>query len=122
MKKLLFLALICSALFSTNSYAQAGDPATMLDQMKEKIRPMMVEKTGLTAAQADRIIEINFEFRQAAGGLRELSEADRTQKIQELKASRDKKYTEIPLSTEQIASVKTFYEEMGKNRQVKPAQ
>ena len=74
----------------------------------------MVEKTGLTAAQADKVIEINFEMRMAAIAFKDLNEADRSKKIAELKADRDKKYSEIPLTEEQIASVKSFYENMGK--------
>ena len=123
MKKFLFLTLILSAMISTTISAQAGDPppqpapdpAAMLQQMKEKISPQMVEKTGLTKAQADKVIEINFEMRMAASALRDLNEADRSKKIAELKADRDKKLSEIPLTTEQIASVKSFYENMGKN-------
>ena len=116
MKKFLFLTLILSAIISTTTPAQGGDPAAMLQQMKEKVRPQMVEKTGLTDAQADKVIEINFEMRQAmVSGLRDLNEADRTKKIEEFKATRDKKYNEIPLTAEQIKSVKTFYENMGKN-------
>ena len=123
MKKFLFLTLILSAMISSTIYAQAGDPppqaapdpAAMLQQIKEKMRPQMVEKTGLTEAQANKVIEINFEMRMAASAFRDLNEADRSKKIAELKADRDKKYSEIPLTPEQIASVKSFYENMGKN-------
>ena len=130
MKKFLFLTLIFSAIISTTIHAQTGgpaptaqqtkesDPAGMLQQMKEKIKPQMVEKTGLTEAQADKVIEINFEMRQAAGALRDLNEADRTKKIAELKAAKEKKLSEI-LTAEQIKAVKTFYEDMGKNMQQK---
>lgn len=127
MKKLLLLTLIFSAVVSTATYAQpaqpaqqsqpaqqAPDPAVMLQQMKEKIRPQMVAKTGLTEAQADKVIELNFEMRQAAAGLRDLNEADRTAKIQELKAAKEKKMSEL-LTPEQIKAVKEFYENLGKN-------
>ena len=74
----------------------------------------MVEKTGLTTAQADKVIEILFEMRQAAAALRDLSEADRSKRLAELKAEKDKKFSEL-LTPEQIKAVKAFYEEMGKN-------
>ena len=116
MKKFLFLSLIFSAIISTTIHAQAGaDPAVMLQQMKDRVKPQMIEKTGLTDAQADKVIEINFEMRQAAGALRDLNEADRAKKIEELKAAKEKKYSEIPLTAEQIKAVYTFYEDMGKN-------
>lgn len=127
MKKYLFLSLILSVLISTAVNAQSGpqaqgssDPATILQQMKEKIKPQMVEKTGLTEAQADKVIEINFELRQSMmTGMRDLSEADRTKKIAEFKAAKEKRYSEIPLTAEQIKAVYAFYEDMGKNRQKK---
>src|SRR3954471_4738505 len=115
MKKFLFLTLIFSALISTSIHAQgSSDPAAMLQQMKERIKPQMIEKTGLTDAQADKVIEINFEMRQAAGALRDLSEADRSAKIAELKAAKEKKLNAL-LTAEQIIAVNTFYEDMGKN-------
>ena len=136
MKKILLLTLIFCAVVSTATHAQqapqgpqspqtpqaqpaqqtqqAPDPAVMLQQMKEKIRPQMVAKTGLTEAQADKVIELNFEMRMAASALRDLSEADRTAKIQELKAAKEKKMSEL-LTADQIKAVKEFYENLGKN-------
>jgi hypothetical protein len=116
MKKFLFLTLILCAMVSTTTYAQpAGDPPTMLQQMKEKQKPGLIEKAGLTDAQADRVIEINLEIRQqAATALRDLNEADRAKKIAEFKAAKEKKYSEIPLTEEQIKAVYAFYEDMGK--------
>ena len=127
MKKIVVLVFICSALVGISAQAQSGgaptapqakenNPAAMLQQTKEKVRPQMVEKTGLTEAQADRVIEILFEMRQAAAGLRDLNEADRSKRLAELKADKDKKFSEL-LTPEQIASVKAFYEEMGRNAQ-----
>ena len=127
MKKFLLLTLIFVAIISaaTNAQpqaqakpqaqtqAQVSDPAAMLQQMKEKIRPEMVAKTGLTEAQADKVIELNFEMRMTASKLGDLNEVDRTAKIQELKAAKEKKFTEF-LTPEQIKAVKEFYENMGK--------
>ena len=126
MKKLFMLAFVFSAIISTAVFAQSGpqaqntpDPAVMLQQMKEKQKPGLIEKVGLTEAQADKVIEINFETRMAASALRDLSEADRSKKIAELKAAKEKKISEI-LTPEQIKAMNAYYEEMGKNRQTKP--
>lgn len=118
MKKLLFLTLILGALASTNAYAQpAGDPPSMLQQMKEKQRPGLLEKVGLTAEQADKVIELNYEMRmKAAAELKDLPEADRKTKIAELKAAKEKKFSEF-LTPEQITAMNKYYEEMGKNRE-----
>jgi len=128
MKKILFLTLFFSALMGTSAVAQNGGPsnaqqpakaadaAAMLQQAKDKIRPLMVEKTGLTAAQADKVIEILFEMRQAAGALRDLDEAERSKRLADLKADKDKKFSEL-LTPEQVQAVKVFYEELGRNAQ-----
>ncbi len=115
MKKFLFLTLILSAIVSTTTYAQpAGDPPTMLQQMKEKQKPALVEKVGLTDAQADKVIELNYELRMAAGALRDLNETDRAKKIAELKADKEKKLAEL-LTAEQLKSLNAYYESLKKN-------
>ena len=116
MKKLLFLTLIFGAIISTNAYAQpAGDPPTMLQQMKEKQKLGLIEKVGLTDEQADKVIEINYETRmQAARELKDLSGDDRSKKLAELKAAKEKKFSEF-LTPEQIKAMNAYYEEMGKN-------
>lgn len=116
MKKFLFLTFILGAIISTTAHAQpAGDPPTVLQQMKDQQKPGLVEKAGLTEAQAEKIIEINYDIRmQAARELKDLNEADRTKKLAELKAAKEKRYSEV-LTPEQIKAVKAYYEEMGKN-------
>jgi hypothetical protein len=136
MKKLLFLSLISAALFTTTAHAQSGPAAsqpqvvkqpagpteeqfvTMLKEAKEKQIPMLVEKAGLTAVQAEKVIEINFESRKgAATALAGLNDTERAAKLAEMKAAKEKKYSEIPLTAEQIKAMYAAYEEMGKNRQ-----
>jgi len=139
MKKLLFLSLISGALISTTTSAQgpvsskqpaaqqpaapqftAEQKATMIKEAKEKQIPMLVEKAGLTDAQAERVIEINFETRYgAATALQGLNETDRTAKLAEIKAAKEKKYSEIPLTPEQIKAVYAAYEDWGKSMQKK---
>ena len=116
MKKLLFLTLILGALVSTTTYAQpAGDPATILQQMKEKQTPGLVEKVGLTQAQAEKVIELNYEMRmKASTELKDLNEADRATKMAELQAAKEKKFSEF-LTPEQIKALNAYYEEMRKN-------
>lgn len=141
MKKLLLLSLISGALISTTTFAQGGPApsqpqvaqkpqeqpqftpeqiATMVKDAKAKQSPMLVEKAGLTTAQADRVIEINFEIRtQAATALAGLNDADRSAKIAEFKTLKEKKYSEIPLTEEQIKAVYAAYAEMGKSMERK---
>jgi len=120
MKKYLLMLFILSAIFVTTTNAQsAADPGAVLQQMKEQQKPGLMEKAGLTEAQAEKIIEINYETRmQAARELKDLNEADRTKKLAEIKAMKEKRYSEV-LTPEQMKAVKTYYEEMGKNMQKK---
>jgi len=98
----------------------AEQKANMIKEAKEKQVPMLVEKAGLTDAQAERVIEINYEIRfQAASALQGLNDADRTAKLAEMKATKEKKYSEIPLTPEQIKAVYTAYEDWGKSMQKK---
>lgn len=118
MKKVLFLTLLAGAVISTNAYAQpAGDPPSMLQQMKEKQKPGLMEKVGLTEAQAEKVIELNYEMRmKAAAELKDLPEADRKTKLAEMKAAKEKKFAEF-LTAEQITAMNKYYEEMGKAMQ-----
>jgi hypothetical protein len=87
----------------------------MLQQMKEKQKPGLIEKVGLTDAQAEKVIEINYEIRmQTPRDLKDMNEADRSKKIAELKALKEKKLSEF-LTPEQIKAMHAYYEEMGKN-------
>jgi hypothetical protein len=142
MKKLFILTLIAGTFTATAAQAQSNqtalaepaketakaqsttastpnpgiDKAAMLEKMKEQFKPGMMAKTGLTAAQVDRVLEINLETRlTAARELRDLSEADRSTRLAELKAEKLKKFTEIPLTADQIKSVDEFYAEFAKN-------
>ena len=141
MKKLLFMGLVTGAFISTTSFAQGGpapsqkpvtqqppppqqftpeQQATMLKDAKAKQSPMLVEKAGLTTAQADRVIEINFEIRfQAGTTLAGLNDADRSAKIAEFKVTKEKKYSEIPLTADQIKAVYAAYADMGRSMQKK---
>ena len=115
MKKLLFLTLVFGALTSTVTYAQAGDPPTALQQMKDKQKPELIEKVGLTDAQAEKVIELNYEMRmKASTELKDLNETDRATKMAELQAEKEKKYSEF-LTPEQITAMKAYYADKRKN-------
>ena len=118
MKKFLFLTLIAGALISTNAYAQpAADPASVLQTMKEKQKPGLMEKVGLTDAQADKVIELNYEMRmKASTELKDLSPEDRSKKLAEMKAAKEKKFAEF-LTAEQITAMNKYYEDMAKNKE-----
>jgi len=118
MKKILFLTLLFGALLSTTANAQAGDePVNVLQQMKEKQKPGLMEKVGLTSEQAEKVIELNYEMRmKATTELKDLTGEERSKKMAELKAAKEKKFAEF-LTPEQITAMNKYYEEMGRNMQ-----
>lgn len=119
MKKIWILALMLVALGTTTVQAQVStdtvDMKAVLVSMKERMRPQLVEKVKLTEAQADKVVEINFESQFERRKLRDLSADERQKKMQEINADRNKKFAAIPLTPEQVKGVNDFFEEMRRN-------
>ena len=119
MKKIFFFLAILFSLSAITVQAQdnngGGDQQAMLQRMKDRIKPQLMEKTKLTDAQADKVIELNFNQRQQMRGLRDLNDDDRKKKMDELREDLIKQYKAIPLTDDQIKSVNDFFDEMRKN-------
>ena len=88
--------------------------------MKETMKPKMIEKTGLSDAKADKVLEITLEMRMAASALGNLSETDRATKIAELKAAKEKKLSEL-LTADELKALNAYYADMAKNAPPKPS-
>lgn len=121
MKKVIALLTIAFCCSLTITMAQPGggqqmDPAQMLEMMKQRIKPGLIEKTKLSDAQADKVLEVQLWAQQQNRGLRDLSEEDRAKKMKETNEEREKKLKAIPLTDDQIKAVNDFYEEMRKAR------
>mgnify|MGYP000906697672 CR=1 FL=1 len=64
MKKMFGLMILALGLSITSVQAQGGgggqqmDPAQMLEMMKQRIKPQLIEKTKLSDSEADKVIEI----------------------------------------------------------------
>ncbi len=120
MKKLLFLVALFTTVFITSASAQGqqgGDPAARMAAYKERVKPQLVEKTKLTDAQAEKVLDIQFASRQQMRGLRDLSQEERTKKLAEIDADLNKQYKAIPLTDDQVKAVNGFFEEMRKQMQ-----
>ncbi len=122
MKKVLALvALVLIASFSTIMAQPPGggqqmDPAKMLEMMKQRVKPQLIEKTKLTDAEADKVLEIQVSSQGAMRGMRELSDEERMAKMKNIREENNKKFKAIPLTDDQIKAVNDFYDEMRKNR------
>jgi hypothetical protein len=95
---------------------QQMDPAQMLEMMKQRIKPQLMEKTKLSDAEADKVLEIQLWAQSQGRGLRDLSEEERAAKQKETADERKKKLKAIPLTDDQMKAVDDFYEEMRRNR------
>lgn len=116
---LMSVALCCSVttlLAQPPGGGQQMDPAAMLQRMKERVKPQMMEKTKLTDAQCDKVLEIQMWAQGEMRGLRDLAEDQRAAKMKSVNDEKEKKWKAIPLSDEQIKALNDFYEEMRKNR------
>jgi hypothetical protein len=122
MKKIIALLTIVGCIATTSVMAQGGgggqqmDPAQMLEMMKQRIKPQLIEKTKLSDAEADKVLEIQLWAQSQGRGLRDLSEEERAAKQKETADERKKKMKAIPLTDDQIKAVDDFYEEMRRNR------
>lgn len=123
MKKLLVLVALFTTVYVTNANAQGGgnggngDPAQMLQRYKDRIKPLLIEKTKITDAQADKVIEINFNYRSKMRGMRDLAEDERKKQMDELTTAQNKDYKAIPLTDDQVKAVNDFFEEQRKQMQ-----
>ena len=122
MKKIIALLTIVGCIASTSVMAQGFgggqqmDPAQMLEMMKQRIKPQLMEKTKLSDSEADKVLEVQLWAQSQGRGLRDLSEEERAAKQKETADERKKKLKAIPLTDDQIKAVDDFYEEMRRNR------
>lgn len=118
MKKILFLLAFITAVSVSSAYAQQTEtPEQMQQRMRDRIRPELISKTGLTEVQADKVIDINFALQKQRREIRNdqvLTPEEKVKRNSEIDAARDKEYAGIPLTDEQIKSVNTFFDEMKK--------
>ena len=119
MKKIISLAVFALALSIGSVQAQGMgqmDPAQMLEMMKQRVKPQLMEKTKLTDAQADKVLEIQLWSQGEMRGMRDMSEEERATKMKTVNEEKTKKLKAIPLTDDQIKAVNDFYEEMRRNR------
>lgn len=113
MKKLILVLAFAAGLTTTSLHAQEQqrDPAQMAQRMKERMKPQLVEKTHITDAQAERVMDLIIAQRQEMRGFRDMSQEDRQSKMSELNQKLEKDLVAIPLTTEQTAAVMKFLQE-----------
>src|SRR5215218_9255458 len=122
MKKLFLLVFLFTTMYTTKALAQGGgngDPAAMMQRMKERVKPALIEKTKLTDAQADKVIEISFDHQRKRREIRmdqALSDEDKTKKNAEINEAQNKELKAIPLTDEQVKEVNAFFEELRKQQ------
>lgn len=115
MKKPFLLIILLVTIFTAHVNAQQNnDAAAMMQRMKDRIKPQLIEKVKLTDEEANKVLDINWEVRMKMREMQDLSADEHHKKAEELDAMRDKKYKAIPLSDAQVKAVNTFFEELHK--------
>lgn len=119
MKKLFVLAALFTTVFVGKADAQqnSNDPAAMVQRVKDALKPQLIEKAKLSEAQADKVLEIQFNYRAKMRSLRDLSEGDRKIMFETLQTAQNKEYKAIPLTDEQLVAVNTFFDDQRKKMQ-----
>ena len=118
MKKLFLLATLFVALFTVSASAQGGGQGGMTPEQRaerqKQMKAELVAAAKITEAEADKVMQVQQDSRQAMRGLRDLSEEDRKKKVDEIRAENTKKFKAIPLTDDQVKAVDAYYAEQVK--------
>ena len=118
------MAIVVVALFTaTTVQAQGGpggDPVQMRQRMIERVKPQLLQKTKLSEAEADKVLDIYLaampqrrEIRMDSG----MSEEEKKKKMEAIEEEAGKKYKAIPLSDEKLKALNEFFADMRGNMQ-----
>lgn len=118
MKKILFFLTVIFATSLSQVSAQQGPPSPeqMIEMMKQRVKPGLIEKTKITDAQADKVIEAMVWAQGQMRGMRDMSQEEREKKMKEVNDERTKKFKAIPLTEDQVKAVNQYLDEMRNNR------
>jgi hypothetical protein len=122
MKKLIVLAVFCASLFVANTASAqgGGDPQQMRQRMIERVKPQLVEKTKISDAEAEKVLDIYMATQPQRREIRmdqSMSDEDKTKKMAAIEEEAGKKYKAIPLTDEKVKAVNEFFEDLRKNMQ-----
>lgn len=96
MEKLLLLFSLVFTLMGTASAQPESNPATIMDSMKERIKPQPIGKVKLTHNQADKEIEQRWKSQWQIHELKNdaaLSEEEKKRKVKMLTRKKIKSYS-----------------------------
>jgi hypothetical protein len=120
MKKIFLFFLLIAAFFTKTAVAQNNENAgAMLQNMKERLKPAMIAKASITDAQADKVVEIIFALQRQRRDVKKnaaLSEDEKKSMYKQIDEARDKEFSGIPLTAEQIKAVNLVFEEEKKQQ------
>jgi hypothetical protein len=117
MKKLFVLVALFTTVYINNANAQdkpAGDPSAMVDKIKEKLKPELMQKADLTEAEATRALDIHFTYAKRLRHFDNAPAAEKQKQTDVITAAENKELTAIPLTAEKIKAVNEFFAEQKK--------
>lgn len=113
---ILFFAFCCFCTIA--SFAQDGE--AMRQRMKERVKPQLMEAAKLSDAEAEKVLEINFEMQRQRRELRmdnNVSTEEKEKKTKAINEEMTKKLKAVPLTEEQVKAVELFWDTQRKNMQ-----
>jgi hypothetical protein len=120
MKKLLVMVAVFTTVLVSTASAQGGNGNFDTAAMRARylsMKPALIEKTKITDAQADKVLDINWQSRSKMRGMRDLSQEERQKKMNDVRADVNQQYKAIPLTDDQIKAVNDFFDEQRKQMQ-----
>lgn len=125
MKKLFVMVALFAAVSITNANAQetkpAGDPGKMVEKFKERLKPLLIEKTKITDEQADKVLNIHFTYAHRIQAMTNATPDEKAKQVEIIHAAENKEYSAIPLNEDQIKSVNQFFEDQRKEMEKRRA-
>jgi hypothetical protein len=118
MKKLLVLVAVFTTVLVSSANAQGGNFDTAAMRARYfGMKSALIEKTKLTEAQADKVLEIGWQSRSKMRGMRDLSQEERQKKMNDVREETNQQYKAIPLTDEQLKAVNDFFDEQRRLQQ-----
>ncbi|RYY85807.1 MAG: hypothetical protein EOO15_16105 [Chitinophagaceae bacterium] len=112
MKKLFLLLAIAIGISTTTLYAQEQrDPAQQAQRMRERMKPELIQRSHISDAQANQVLDLYQTMRQEMRAARDLAADERQSKMNEANGKFEKALVGIGLTDQQRLDVVNYFTE-----------
>ena len=117
MKKLIALVALFTTVYVSNVNAQdkpVNDPTVLVEESKQKMKPVLMEKAKLTDAEATRVLNIHFTYANRLAHFKNAPVEEQKKQAIIINEAANKEYAAIPLTEDQLKAVNLFFEQQKK--------